>query len=404
MKNSQNIYLTLLIIGIIVISVNRFKDEKEHFGNPLSLLKKIGQGMVDFFLNFIDIMLVIADVFMFIAMIPFILMDLIMILITWLHPISMIKGVVSSIFIITKILLLAIFDIVAHILRLFFAKIFSFISGGLWGIPHGPDQHRTHDEIESGYADKFGDHHHHNLGTGAFEIGQHDKVTHLYRPMRCYKSVGSEGWINMMATIICPPLGVFMAFGLKGIIKIVVCCLLSLAYYIPGLVYALLITTHLGLGRKITAKDCGGIVNYGIRIAGCTSINNKKDCEAATIPGWRAKNGDTIRSCAFDSQTSKCYNIIYPHRIHTFGDNVRFSGEVGNKEGGHNYDKTIDHTDEIAFDRPLGNKHGTRRPGDDDEIDYDPMYIANDTDFNRNLNRDDHVPIPEGPWTYVGGD
>ena len=56
--------------------------------------------------------------------------------------------------------------------------------------------------------------------------------------MRCYKSVGSEGWINMMATIICPPLGVFMAFGLKGIIKIVVCCLLSLLYYIPGLVYA----------------------------------------------------------------------------------------------------------------------------------------------------------------------
>ena len=41
----------------------------------------------------------------------------------------------------------------------------------------------------------------------------------------------------------------------------------------------LLITTHLGLGRRITAKDCGGIVNYGIRIAGCTSINNKKDCE-----------------------------------------------------------------------------------------------------------------------------
>ena len=45
-----------------------------------------------------------------------------------------------------------------------------------------------------------------------------------------------------------------MAFGLKGIIKIVVCCLLSLNFYIPGLVYALLITTHLGLGRRITAK------------------------------------------------------------------------------------------------------------------------------------------------------
>ena len=152
MKNSPNIYLTLLIIGIIVICVKGVKKEqKEHFGNPLSLLKKIGQGMVDFFLNFIDIMLVIADVFMLITMLPFILMDLIMILITWLHPISMIKGVVSSIFIITKILLLSIFDIGAHILRIFFAKIFKFLSGGLWGIPHGPD-HRTHNEIETGVA------------------------------------------------------------------------------------------------------------------------------------------------------------------------------------------------------------------------------------------------------------
>ena len=74
-----------------------------------------------------------------------------------------------------------------------------------------------------------------------------------------------------------------MAFGFSGIIKIAICAILSLAYYIPGLVYALLITTHLGLGRHITAKDCGGIVNFCIRIAGCTSFNNKKDCEAATL-------------------------------------------------------------------------------------------------------------------------
>ena len=83
----------------------------------------------------------------------------------------------------------------------------------------------------------------------------------------------------------------------------------------PSLVYALLITTHLGMGRHITAKDCGGIVNFGIRIAGCTSINNKRDCEAAKIPGWRTPNGDTIRSCVFNSKRGKCYNIIYPEYI-----------------------------------------------------------------------------------------
>jgi len=96
-----------------------------------------------------------------------------------------------------------------------------------------------------------------------------------------------------------------MAFGLKGWIKIVLCCILSLAYYVPGLVYALLITTHLGLGRKITAKDCGGVANYGIRLAGCTGINNKIDCESATIPGWRTRTGDTIRACGLKATLIK---------------------------------------------------------------------------------------------------
>ena len=415
MKNSPNIYLTLILIGIIVFSVNRFKDNKEHFGNPLSLLKKIGQGLIDFFINFIDILLVIADVFSFIAVIPFIFMDIIMLLITWLHPISMIKGVVNSIFIIVKILLLTIFDVITHIARLIMAKIFGLLSGGLWGIPHGTDQHRTHNEIATGWSDKFGDHHHHHdalhLNERNFRNEDYRDGVNLYRPLRCYKSVGSEGWINMIATIICPPLGVFMAFGFSGIIKIAICAILSLAYYIPGLVYALLITTHLGLGRHITAKDCGGIVNYGIRIAGCTSFNNKKDCESATIPGWRDKNGNTIRACAYNEKSryggesgSKCFNIIYPHRVHTFGDNARFDGEIGNSEGGHNYDDTIDHSKELAGDRPLGDTNGERFPGDDKKIDYNPMFLPVTTQDDHHLVEDDQVNIPEGPWQYVGGD
>jgi uncharacterized membrane protein YqaE (UPF0057 family) len=405
MKNSPNIYLTLIVIGIIVFSVNRFKDKKEHFGNPLSLLKKIGQGMVDFFLNFIDILLVIADVFSFIAVIPFIFMDLIMILITWLNPISMIKSVVSSIFIITKILLLSIFDIIAHIARMFFAKIFGFLAGGLWGIPHTPEQHRTHNEIETGFADKFGDHHHDH---DALHLNDPNPGgNNLYRPLRCYKSVGSEGWVNMIATIICPPLGVFMAFGVKGYMKIIVCSVLSLAYYIPGLVYALLITTHLGLGRHITAKDCGGIVNYGIRIAGCSTINNQKDCEAATIPGWIDANGNPIRACGYDrnaTSNNKCFNIIYPSAIHTTGSEYRYDGEIGLgwHPGGQTDNGFIDKRKELAYDKTTGTYGGRREQDSTDDVNYNPMLTADSYEKTGDLDPDDQIPIPKGPWTFVG--
>ena len=407
---TPNVYLTIIIIGIIILltKVVYIKyPKKEKFGNPVSILQKIGKAFVDFSLNLIDILLVIADVFSWIALLPFIIMDLIMIAFTWLWPITMIKGVVTSIFLITKILLLAVIDLVAHILRMFFQYIFSFLKGGLWGLPHGPEQHHKHIDISSGYADSFGDHHHGPHGWPDHTGGGRNTDKDMYRPLRCYKSVGSEGFINMAATIICPPLGVFMAFGLKGWIKIALCCILSLAYYVPGLVYALLITTHLGLGRKITAKDCGGIANYGIRLAGCTGINNKIDCESATIPGWRTRSGDTIRACGFKSDPNqaeggKCYNIIYPSAVHTFGNRDRLSREVGNGAYHKDDDSTIDDSRELAYDVDKDNDYipdNEKNP----KINYNPLFLAKEVDKG-NLDEEDQIEIPSGPWRYVGGD
>ena len=171
--DSPNIYITLVLIGITIIVVkklNIFNQNVEHFGNPLELLSKIGKGMMDFFFSLLDIFLVIGDVFSWIALIPFILLDLILLVITWLWPINMIKGVVSIIFTIVKILLLAVVDFIIHIIRMFFAKIFGYLKGGLWGIPHTPDEHHSHDAIARGYrfpsytaTDEYGDHHHHGL-------------------------------------------------------------------------------------------------------------------------------------------------------------------------------------------------------------------------------------------------
>jgi uncharacterized membrane protein YqaE (UPF0057 family) len=45
----------------------------------------------------------------------------------------------------------------------------------------------------------------------------------------------------LLGTLICPPIGVFMDLGATGWLNIVICVLLTLLFYIPGLVYALLI-------------------------------------------------------------------------------------------------------------------------------------------------------------------
>jgi uncharacterized membrane protein YqaE (UPF0057 family) len=45
----------------------------------------------------------------------------------------------------------------------------------------------------------------------------------------------------ILGTILCPPMGVFMDLGITGWINIIVCALLTLMFYLPGLTYALLI-------------------------------------------------------------------------------------------------------------------------------------------------------------------
>ncbi len=45
----------------------------------------------------------------------------------------------------------------------------------------------------------------------------------------------------LLGTILCPPIGVFMNLGITGWFNILICGILTLLYYIPGLFYALLV-------------------------------------------------------------------------------------------------------------------------------------------------------------------
>lgn len=59
---------------------------------------------------------------------------------------------------------------------------------------------------------------------------------------KCYKMPDcSVPYPVLFATIILPPLGVFMELGLKGWLNILICAVLTLILYLPGLIYALIL-------------------------------------------------------------------------------------------------------------------------------------------------------------------
>ena len=59
---------------------------------------------------------------------------------------------------------------------------------------------------------------------------------------KCYlTSSNTIPFSIVLGTILCPPIGVFMDMGLTGWLNILICVLLTLLFYLPGLVYALLI-------------------------------------------------------------------------------------------------------------------------------------------------------------------
>ena len=59
---------------------------------------------------------------------------------------------------------------------------------------------------------------------------------------KCYKTPdGTVPFSVVIATILCPPVGVFMEYGILGWFNILIAALLTLMFYFPGLIYALIL-------------------------------------------------------------------------------------------------------------------------------------------------------------------
>lgn len=354
-----------------------------------SILGMLAEAAINFFLNFIDMFIALFEALEWLgnvvpnfidtmAYIVTIFSDLMILITLWVNPITMIKSIVKLVFFLVKLIFNTLFSIIKTLGGYFGDKFLDGIRGSLWGIPHGPEQHIEHPNKEKGKGHisrtDLGIHGHHHAGIFGDNLGQantsydtdgedgegnikdssdgwasseatesssnpfepfekkkghiyDDGTKKLYQPMRCYRGIGANGYINVVAMIICPPLGVFMSYGLKGIIKILICAGLTLLYYFPGLIYGLLITTHLGLGRDIKMTECGGEF-AGIVITGCPKRKSKEACNEATIPNKLAKDGNPINACIWDENKDAKYGGVCRNTHIRYDDYVRYKSST----------------------------------------------------------------------------
>ena len=62
---------------------------------------------------------------------------------------------------------------------------------------------------------------------------------------KCNKRFGAFSfdlwYIRTFITLLFPPIGVFMAKGMTGLLQVLICCVLTMMFYVPGLIYALIV-------------------------------------------------------------------------------------------------------------------------------------------------------------------
>lgn len=124
----------------------------------------------------------------------------------------------SSVLGITVSVLLAIPQTLINIAKWVSDNFIKYIVGGFWGwdkVPNNKDDYNESNYWKANKGDAKG---------------------------KCYTAPdGRVPFSVLLGTILMPPIGVFMTMGLTGWIHILLCSLFTLAYYIPGLMYALLI-------------------------------------------------------------------------------------------------------------------------------------------------------------------
>lgn len=186
---------------------NRKKDRRESYKNSRSreefisgggigdAFKDVGDGITGAFAPLIDFFVFLFDVVVWLfEFIIWLFRDV-------LNPSVWTEDAIMGAFIGLQILGASLMDACIALIRELFNRVFGPFANGIWG-----------DEYES------------------------KKESKCYATPDC-----TVPYPVLLATVILPPLGVFMELGLKGWLNILICAILTLAYYLPGLIYALIL-------------------------------------------------------------------------------------------------------------------------------------------------------------------
>jgi uncharacterized membrane protein YqaE (UPF0057 family) len=179
---------------------NKNKNTIEEFGGDIGdAFKDVGKAIVG---GFKSILKPIVDFFVMLGKIIIWIFDAIVwIFVDLLNPLVWIEDVILGAFVGLQLLTMGILDALMVILRKIFNVFLGPIAKGVWGDEY-PDRSKA----------------------------------------KCYKMPDcAVPYPVLVATVILPPLGVFMELGLKGWLNIFICACLTLLLYLPGLIYALIL-------------------------------------------------------------------------------------------------------------------------------------------------------------------
>jgi len=252
----------------LVLKNNTLEDYKIVSNSQISLNIRIRGGLFgDIFDEVIDIVansiigpiikpiVVIGNVFKMIFNLLIGLIKLVIWLlqfILWLftdllNPFKLFQDLIGGVQRITRLIFAGIMDVIFGLVKYIFNKLFGPIfNGGLMGWDQATykKKHGVNNFKNTASNSKSKNGKNNFKDTENDENGK-DKLVDMKcheNGQKCYRTPdGQVPFSVIVATILLPPMGLFMEFGITGWLNIVICGILTLLFYFPGLIYALIL-------------------------------------------------------------------------------------------------------------------------------------------------------------------
>ena len=190
---------------------------KQIIGPVISMVLKVFDSIIDPIMSIVDIFIILIKILIWLGdLVVWIVFFVLWVFLDLLNPINFIADFTNSFYLIIHTFFTSIFDIVMALLA-FSTNMVGGWMQGLWGWD------------QSGL-------------TKADRDSNYFKNINRTQGKKCYLTKSNTVPFSIIiGTILCPPIGVFMTLGLTGWLNIIICALLTVCFYLPGLVYALLI-------------------------------------------------------------------------------------------------------------------------------------------------------------------